>query len=239
MVSEAKAGNGDAPPQENPPQEEPELPPEAEGDAADDARVAANNLPINNLPVNNVPDPAIPLILPIMRSEDDEEDENGTQADGVESNSRMESTDAQTDGTLNSPSNKPPALKGTQSPETAWATKTGRAYDRRFREFWHKFEGETIGDGIEVAAVNRRLAEGVQPDLVLINRNKKVIEIHDLTSEANPAHLAKGERYVKYFKEKYPGFEVEYTEGYWRGKENSVEALNKSGTKYLPGETKP
>lgn len=56
---------------------------------------------------------------------------------------------------------KPPALKGTQNPETAWATKTGRAYDRRFREFWRKFEGETIGDGIEVASVNRRLAEGI------------------------------------------------------------------------------
>lgn len=97
-VSEAKAGNGDAPPQKNPPQEEPELPPEAEGDAADDARVAANNLPINN-----VPDPAIPPIPPIMRSDDDEEDENASQADGVDSNSRMESTDAQTDGTLNDP----------------------------------------------------------------------------------------------------------------------------------------
>jgi hypothetical protein len=128
---------------------------------------------------------------------------------------------------------------GTQNAITAWATKTGRAYDRRFRQFWRQLEGETIGDGIEVAHVNRKLAKGVQPDLVLIDRRKKLISIHDLTSKPNAAHLAKGESYVKYFKEKYPGFEIEYTEGYWSGKEDILEALTKSGIKYLPGDDKP
>lgn len=79
----------------------------------------------------------------------------------------------------------------------------------------------------------------MQPDLVLIDRNRKTIKIHDLTSQPNPAHLAKGEDYVKYFKEKFSGYQIEYTEGYWRGKENIVEALNSKGVKYFPGDSKP
>jgi len=58
--------------------------------------------------------------------------------------------------------------KGAQNPNTSAAIKIGQDYDRRFRTFWRRFEGQTIGDGIEVAYVNRRIAQGVQPDLVLI-----------------------------------------------------------------------
>jgi hypothetical protein len=129
--------------------------------------------------------------------------------------------------------------KGTQNPSTAWAAQTGRAYDRRFRKFWRQFEGQTISDGIEVAHVNRRLAEGIQPDLVLIDRHKRTICIHDLTSQPNPEHLARGERYVEYFRGKFPDFRIEYTEGYWRGLERVVEAMNSTGIKYYPGDTLP
>jgi RHS repeat-associated protein len=52
-------------------------------------------------------------------------------------------------------------LKGTEDPFTAWAAKTGRAYDRRFREFWRQFEGKEIGDGWRISSVNRRLDKGI------------------------------------------------------------------------------
>ncbi|HUG70711.1 MAG TPA: polymorphic toxin-type HINT domain-containing protein [Pirellulaceae bacterium] len=80
---------------------------------------------------------------------------------------------------------------GTQNPSTAWAAKTGRAYDRRFRTFWRQFEGQDIGDW-EVASVNRRLAKGIQPDLVLVNHQRKLVNVHDITSAYDLAHVAKG-----------------------------------------------
>jgi hypothetical protein len=127
---------------------------------------------------------------------------------------------------------------GTQNAETAWATKTGRAYDRRVRKFWREYEGQTIGDW-EVAKVNRRLEKGVQPDLVFVNHKTKAVSVHDVTSSPDPRHLAKGRRYVEVLKKNYPGYSVEYTEGYWRGMENTVEALSSSGTMYFPGTTRP
>ncbi|WP_417388074.1 Hint domain-containing protein [Gimesia sp.] len=38
---------------------------------------------------------------------------------------------------------------GTQNAATQWETKTGRAYDRRFRRLWRQFEGEEIGDNFK------------------------------------------------------------------------------------------
>jgi hypothetical protein len=130
-------------------------------------------------------------------------------------------------------------LRGTQIAETAWAAKTGQGYDRWFRRFWRELEGQTIGDGIEVAYVNRRLAKGIQPDLVLVDHRSKLVRVHDLTSRPNVNHLAKGENYVDYFRNKFQGYEIEYTESYWRGSENTVQALSSSGVKYYPGATKP
>jgi hypothetical protein len=137
------------------------------------------------------------------------------------------------------PGTEPLPLPGSQDPFTAWAAKTGRAYDRRFREFWRQFEGQTLGDGWRVESVNRRLADGVQPDLVLVNQKDQVIHVYDLTSQEDAAHLTKGENYVKFFKEKNPGFKVEYSEIYWSGLENRLEAKTSSGVKYFPGSTKP
>ena len=118
------------------------------------------------------------------------------------------------------------------------AAKTGRAYDRRFRRFWRQFEGQSIGEWF-VHSVNRRLGPKVQPDLVLVNHSNKQIVIHDLTSRANPNHLARGETYVKYFRRSFPDYRVTYTESYWSGMENSWEALSSHGDFYLPGVTKP
>jgi hypothetical protein len=129
--------------------------------------------------------------------------------------------------------------RGTQHPLTAWAVKTGRAYDRRFRYFWRRFEGQSIGENWQVVAVNRRLGRKIQPDLVLVNAKTKTVRIHDITSRPNPAHLTKGEKYAKFFRTKYPGYEILYTEGYWSGLEDVVEATTASGTKYLPIVTRP
>ena len=74
---------------------------------------------------------------------------------------------------------------------------------------------------------------------MLINDQQKLIRVHDITSQADPAHLAKGERYSKFFEKKYEGYRVEYTESYWSGLENSIEAKTSSSIKYLPGTTKP
>ena len=131
------------------------------------------------------------------------------------------------------------AAKGTQLPTTAWATKTGRAYDRRFRAIWREFEGQEIGDGWRVGSVNRRLGTKIQPDLVLVNDKRKEIVAHDVTSHLEQSHLDKGERYKAFLKRKYPGYQVEYTESYWEGLENRVEAKARSGELYFPGDTKP
>jgi hypothetical protein len=133
----------------------------------------------------------------------------------------------------------PPApLTGTQNPAVAWAAKTGRAYDRRVTRFWRQYEGQTVGDWT-VESVNRRLATGVQPDLVLVNESKKTIIIHDVTSKAVESHLAKGAGYKRFFEAQRPGYTVSYSEGYWEGLENSWEALSKKGDLYLPGSAKP
>ena len=100
-------------------------------------------------------------------------------------------------------------------------------------------EGQQLGGGIEVASVNRRLAKGIQLDLVLINRQTKTITVHDLTSQLKAAHVAKGKAYVRYFESKYPDYRVEYTESHWRGLEDVVEATRTSGIKYFPGTTRP
>jgi len=130
------------------------------------------------------------------------------------------------------------ALYGTQNPITAWAAKTGRAYDRRFRAIWRQFEGQTIGDW-EVAAVNRRLAKGIQPDLVLVDHQMKTVNVHDFTSAYSDAHYAKGLDYVMHLKKQYMGYRVEYTESYWANSTMTVEATAKNGVKYLPGTSKP
>jgi hypothetical protein len=90
-----------------------------------------------------------------------------------------------------------------------------------------------------VESVNRRLANGVQPDLVLVNNSLKKVIVHDITSQPNPEHLEKGERYAEFLKQKYPGYKIEYTETYWHGLEDTVEAKSRTGERYLPGGTKP
>ncbi len=117
------------------------------------------------------------------------------------------------------------------------SAKTGRAYDRRFRNFWRRFEGDTIGDW-RVASVNRRfkVADGsIQPDLVLINDVQKQIRIHDVTSRYSRAHWQKGDRYVEYFQSKYSDYAIQYSESYWEGLEEIVEAVNRKGQRYYPG----
>jgi hypothetical protein len=121
---------------------------------------------------------------------------------------------------------------------TAWATKTGRAYDRRFRAIWRQFEGQTIGDW-EVVAVNRRLAKGVQPDLVLVNHQTKAVNVHDFTSAYSDSHYKKGLDYVAYLKTQYADYAIEYTESYWANSTMTVQATAKNGIKYLPGESRP
>jgi RHS repeat-associated protein len=127
---------------------------------------------------------------------------------------------------------------GTQNPATAWAAKTGRAYDRRVTRFWRQYEGKTVG-GWTVESVNRRLAPGVQPDVVLVNDATKTIVIHDVTSKAASSHLTKGAGYKTFFEAQRPGYTVKYSEGYWEGLENSWEALTRQGDLYFPGATKP
>ncbi len=130
------------------------------------------------------------------------------------------------------------ALYGTQNPTTAWAAETGRAYDRRFRKLWREFEGQTIGDW-EVASVNRRLAKGVQPDLVLVNHESKLVNVHDFTSSHSNEHWKKGQNYLTHLRDRYQGYKVEYTESYWESSVFSVEALSSGGTNYLPGNNRP
>lgn len=129
-------------------------------------------------------------------------------------------------------------LIGTATPEGAWATKTGRAYDRRFRTFWREHEGKTV-NGWEVKYVNRRVAPGIQPDLVLINHEKKLVSIRDITSMENEAHMMKGMSYEAYFRQQYPGYTVRYEEIYWRGKTGSVEAEASDGLLYFPDDFAP
>jgi hypothetical protein len=128
---------------------------------------------------------------------------------------------------------------GTQNAQTAWSARTGRAYDRRVRNLWRQFEGQDIGGGWRVASVNRKLAKGIQPDLVFQNDNLKLIHVVDVTSRMNPAHLAKGARYQQFLRSRYPGYSVEYFENYWSGLENIVEATSSAGVKYLPGLSLP
>jgi hypothetical protein len=130
-------------------------------------------------------------------------------------------------------------LKGTQNPETNWAAKTGRAYDRRVRAFWRQYEGQSIGGGWKVLSVNKRLAKKVQPDLVFINDDTQRIIVHDPTSKPTSSHIAKGDSYRAYFEAKYPGYRVDYTEGQWRGLEDFWEALDSQGNLYFPSNTKP
>jgi hypothetical protein len=87
--------------------------------------------------------------------------------------------------------------------------------------------------------VNRRLALGIQPDLVLVNERSRTIVIHDVTAQATSGHLAKGARYKSYFETSMPGYTVKYSEGYWDGLEDLWEALDSKGNLYLPGTGKP
>lgn len=96
-----------------------------------------------------------------------------------------------------------------------------------------------IRDGVFVAYVDRLVAPGIIPDLVLVDQYHKVINIHDLTLQPQLAHIAKGHRYEKYFQAKFPDYQVQYTEEYWRGLEDAIEALSSKGVKYFPGTTKP
>jgi RHS repeat-associated protein len=128
--------------------------------------------------------------------------------------------------------------RGANNPRNAWATRTGRAYDRRFTRFWRQYEGKSIGDW-EVKYVNREIKSGYQPDLVLVNHKAKQVTVHDITSQYTKAHWEKGQGYVKVLKEEFPDYHVEYTEAYWHGKEATIEALRRDGTKYFPSETMP
>ena len=90
-----------------------------------------------------------------------------------------------------------------------------------------------------MSSVNRRLAPGIQPDLVLVNEGSKTIVIHDVTAQATSGHLAKGARCKSYFETRMPGYTVKYSEGYWDGLEHFWEELDSKGNLYFPGKSKP
>ncbi|MEW6360362.1 MAG: hypothetical protein AB1696_28775 [Planctomycetota bacterium] len=106
------------------------------------------------------------------------------------------------------------------------AQEIGKRYHKNLAAFWRGHKGKKLG-GWDVLGVEREFAEGVRPDLVLVNHKAKQLFIHDPTSKVFRKHLAKGERYVKYFKESYPGYTVRYHEAYWRTLEREFKRLAK------------
>lgn len=128
--------------------------------------------------------------------------------------------------------------RGGQDRRRAWAAETGKGYHRRLARFWRRFEGQKIGHW-RVLSVERRLAKGIEPDLVIEDVKSKTIYVHDPTGQWRKEHGEKGKRYVAYFERRFPGHRIEYSEGYWHRLLDVWEALDKDAKLYWPKTRKP
>ncbi len=156
----------------------------------------------------------------------------------------------------------PPPIEGRKRVPTN--TVTGQDYHRRLKRFFRRFEGKK-SNHFEFHSVERKLADGMQTDWILVDKQNKKIYIYDLTIRENVKHRLKGKEYVQYVKniqqrmkdshqaarERYsatmerlrqmPDFEkykVEYREKYWENVTDHWEALDVDGNLYLPKKKK-
>ena len=109
--------------------------------------------------------------------------------------------------------------RGARHPSTRKGLRNGQRYHLRLKRIWLPFRGSTIS-GLEVYGVESTVEPGARPDLVLIDRSRKKIVIHDLTSSPRTSRLRKRERYLQVLRRLFPGYEVTYEEGYWRNVEH-------------------